>query len=91
MFASKQFGGDYSKMSGGDYSTLVGGHSSTLSGGDKAILMGGPYSVLTWAYFDMSGRERMHTVYVGEDGIEADTAYVGFWDASKKVFVVEKV
>ena len=41
--------------------------------------MGGDRSVLTWKYFD-GERVRMYTLYVGQDGILADTAYYGRWN-----------
>ena len=51
---------------GGDGSTLTGGHYSTLTGGDR--------STLTWKIWD-GPRFRLHTVYVGENGILPNVAY----------------
>lgn len=47
---------------------LTGGNDSTLTGGDS--------STLTWHYWD-GKRYRLHTVYTGEDGIKANTPYIG--------------
>jgi hypothetical protein len=83
-------GGDRSTLTGGEYSTLTGGSSSTLTGGDRSILTGGYYSILTggnrstltggdystltFKIWDVN-RYRLHTFYVGEDGIEPNVAY----------------
>ena len=51
---------------GGDRSTLTGGYWSTLTGGHGSTLI-----FLRW----VDGRRRVLTAYVGENGIEAGTAY----------------
>ena len=57
------------REAGGDDSTLTGGYGSTLTGGDG--------STLSIRYWDpKSERDRVAVGYVGEDGIEPDTAYV---------------
>ena len=75
-------GGDGSTLTGGHRSTLTGGYGSTLTGGDDSTLTGGDDSTLTWRYWDGS-RYRLHTVYTGEDGIEAGVAYVGRFAGGK--------
>ena len=69
-------GGQYSTLTGGQYSTLTGGQYSTLTGGDLSTLTGGEYSTLQIKWWDpLASRWRIATAYVGEDGIEANTAY----------------
>lgn len=75
-------GGDHSTLMGGDHSTLMGGDYTFLTGGDYSTLMGyrasltgGENSTLSWKWWD-GDRWRVKTVYVGEDGIKAGTAYV---------------
>ena len=69
-------GGYRSTLTGGDRSTLTGGDGSTLTGGDRSTLTGGECSTLQVKWWDhVASRERIATAYVGEDGIEANTAY----------------
>jgi len=84
-YGSTLTGGDGSTLTGGDGSTLTGGYGSTLTGGDGSTLTGGYGSTLTGGdgstlsirYWDpKSERDRVAVGYVGEDGIEPDTAYV---------------
>ena len=75
MFANLT-GGNDSTLTGGDRSTLTGGQYSTLTGGDLSTLTGGEYSTLQIKWWDpLASRWRIATAYVGEDGIEANTAY----------------
>jgi hypothetical protein len=89
VYAHKQ-GGYFSTLTGGDYSTLTGGYGSTLTGGDRSTLIGGYRSTLTGGdYSTLTGRDgstltwkiwdgnyyRLHTFYVGEDGIKPNTPY----------------
>jgi hypothetical protein len=67
-------GGSRSTLTGGEYSILTGGYLSTLTGGDRSTLTGGDYSTLTFEIWDVN-RYRLHTFYVGEDGIEPNTPY----------------
>jgi hypothetical protein len=83
-------GGNGSTLVGGVHSTLMGGQGTTLIGGHGSIMSGGARSVLTWKYHD-GARVRIHTVYVGEEGIEADTAYRGRWDFIQGEFQIECV
>ena len=57
---------DNAKMIGGYGSTLTGGHSSTLTGGHG--------STLCWEIWDGTFY-RLHTFYVGEDGVFPNVAY----------------
>ena len=58
------------------FANLTGGHYSTLTGGDGSTLTGGECSTLQVKWWDhVASRERIATAYVGEDGIEANTAY----------------
>ena len=69
-------GGYGSTLTGGDRSTLTGGDCSTLTGGNDSTLTGGNYSTLQIKWWDhVASRGRIATAYVGEDGIEANTAY----------------
>ena len=69
-------GGDGSTLTGGDGSTLTGGDGSTLTGGYGSTLTGGNYSTLQIKWWDHAAfRCRIATAYVGENGIEANTAY----------------
>ena len=69
-------GGDHSTLTGGNYSTLTGGNYSTLTGGSDSTLTGGNCSTLQIKWWDnLASRWRIATAYVGEDGIEANTAY----------------
>ena len=76
-------GGHRSTLTGGDGSTLTGGHRSTLTGGDWSALTGGDWSTLTggyrstltWKVWD-GWYHRLHTAYVGENGIEANEPYI---------------
>ena len=69
-------GGNGSALTGGDRSTLTGGDCSTLTGGNDSTLTGGNYSTLQIKWWDhVASRGRIATAYVGEDGIEANTAY----------------
>ena len=77
-------GGDLSTLTGGDRSTLTGGYHSTLTGGDLSTLTGGDCSTLTWRVWDGS-RYRLHTVYVGENGILPNTPYR--WKSGKAVTI----
>ena len=66
----------FANLTGGHYSTLTGGDGSTLTGGDRSTLTGGECSTLQVKWWDhVASRERIATAYVGEDGIEANTAY----------------
>ncbi|WP_294767464.1 hypothetical protein, partial [uncultured Rhodoferax sp.] len=82
-------GGDGATLTGGDGATLTGGDGATLTGGDGATLTGGDGAELRFQRWD-SKAERYRTVlaYVGEDGIEANTAYR--LDDSGKVTKVEQ-
>ena len=81
--------GDNGVAEGGAYATLTGGDGATLTGGDGATLTGGDGAELRFQRWD-SKAERYRTVlaYVGEDGIEANTAYR--LDDSGKVTKVEQ-
>ena len=69
-------GGDRSILTGGDRSILTGGYDSTLTGGYGSTLTGGGCSTLQIKWWDhVASRGRIATAYVGEDGIEANTAY----------------
>ena len=69
-------GGNDSTLTGGDRSTLTGGDCSTLTGGYGSTLTGGGCSTLQIKWWDhVASRGRIATAYVGEDGIEANTAY----------------
>ena len=72
---------------GGDRSTLTGGNRSTLTGGHDSTLTGGNRSTLTWKIFD-GARYRLHTIYVGEDGILPNTPYR--WEGGKIKMVAGK-
>ncbi len=81
---AKITGGDHSVLTGGNDSTLTAEDGSTLTGGKSSILMGGNYSTLTggddsvlsWRWWDEDGnRYRITTIYIGEDGYTAGTAY----------------
>ena len=75
MFANLT-GGHYSTITGGDRSALTGGEYSTLTGGNYSTLTGGEYSTLQIKWWDhLASRWRIATAYVGEGGIEANTAY----------------
>ena len=82
-------GGNGATLTGGDGATLTGGDGATLTGGDGATLTGGDGAELRFQRWD-SKAERYRTVlaYVGEDGIEANTAYR--LDDSGKVTKVEQ-
>jgi len=67
-------GGDRSTLTGGHSSTLTGGDFSTLTGGDFSTLTGGDFSTLTWKVWD-GNYYRLHTFYVGENGINPNTPY----------------
>jgi hypothetical protein len=70
-------GGNRSMLTGGNRSMLTGGDDSTLTGGNRSTLMGGNRSMLTARYWDpKSERWRIVVAYVGEDGIEPNTAYI---------------
>ena len=78
----KMIGGDESTLTGGNWSTLMGGDGSTLTGGDESTLTGGNGSTLTggdestlcWRIWD--GKfYRLHTFYVGENGVLPNVAY----------------
>jgi hypothetical protein len=53
-----------------------------------ALASAGDGGILIWNYFD-GIRYRIHTEYVGENKIKANTEYKGHWNG--KVFVVEEV
>ena len=74
--------GDRSTLTGGDCSTLTAGYYSTLTGGDYSTLTAGDYSTLTWRIWD-GYYYRIHTTYVGEDGIKPNVAYK--WGDGKAV------
>ena len=83
-YRSTLTGGYRSTLTGGGCSTLTGGYGSTLTGGGCSTLTGGYGSTLTGGYGSalqikwwdhLASRERIATAYVGEDGIEANTAY----------------
>ena len=67
-------GGYGSTLTGGNYSTLTGGDNSTLTGGEYSTLTGGYRSTLIFKIWD-GNRYRLHTFYVGEDGVEPNTPY----------------
>ena len=67
-------GGDRSTLTGGYGSTLTGGYGSTLTGGDRSTLTGGYGSTLTFKIWD-GNRYRLHTFYIGENGVEPNVAY----------------
>ena len=89
-FKSTLTGGAHSTLMGGAHSVVTGGFASTLIGSQGSTLSGGDRSALTWKYFD-GERVRMYTIYVGQDGILADTAYYGRWNYVELEFQIERV
>jgi hypothetical protein len=73
-YGSTLNGGAWSILNGGDRSTLKGGDRSTLNGGDNSTLNGGYGSTLTFKVWD-GKRHRLHTAYVGENGINPGVPY----------------
>ncbi len=67
-------GGDNAKLIGGYGSTLTGGFDSTLQGGGESQFKAGENSSFNGSYWK-DDRKRLITVYVGEDGIKANTWY----------------
>jgi hypothetical protein len=81
-YGSTLTGGNGSKLKGGDGSTLTGGYRSTLNGGNGSKLNGGDGSTLTGGYGSRltfkvwdGNRYRLHTAYVGENGIKSGVPY----------------
>lgn len=91
-------GPQWSILKGGDGSTLVsspagcsdltGGYCSTLIGGHLSTLIGGERSTLVWQNWN-DHCTRIHTEYVGENGIKANTPYIGYFKNDE--FIVEEV
>ncbi|MBT9138448.1 MAG: Ice nucleation protein [Syntrophomonadaceae bacterium] len=71
---AKLIGGRRSILTGGEGSTVHGGNFSNLTGGNGSTLHGGGNSCFVGSYWK-DDRKRLITVYVGEDGIKADTWY----------------
>ena len=61
---------------------------SKNTGGDGSKNTGGDRSILQWKYFDRE-RYRIHTEYVGENGIKPNVKYLGKFENEK--FIVEEV
>lgn len=78
---------DWIALTGGDHVTLSGGKHNTLTAGNGSILSADDKSTLSWRYWDGTYR-RIHTVYVGENGILPHTPYKGLYD--KGVFTLSK-
>ena len=78
--------GGRSILTAGDSSRLTAGDSSRLTAGGRSRLTAGERSSLTWRVWDGAAyRYRLHTVYVGESGIEPNVPYR--WEDGKAIRV----
>ena len=68
--------GEYGTATAGDRGTATAGEYGTAITGDYGTATAGEYGILQLTYWDIgSGRSRIVTKYVGEDGINPNTPY----------------